>query len=83
MAIDTGKILKTSEEKYFELTGENTLNYGKSHIRVYVGIPSPIKETFAQCVNDNAEVVVGYKEKVESATCIYARGTALIPKKSK
>jgi hypothetical protein len=80
MAIDTGKILKTFGKKYFDLTGENPSNYRVSKVKVYIGRSSSIKEAFAQHVRSGAEVVVNYREKWERNHCIYARGTALIPK---
>lgn len=80
MAIDTGKILKTSLEDYFDLTGESILDYKLKYIAVDVPKPRLVNYAFSKDVPDLAEVVVDYREKFIDNNTTRATGTALVPK---
>jgi hypothetical protein len=98
MTIDTGKILKTSDKDYFNITEENKSDYVLLKVISHIYKPLVVKErfqevhapkhlslksNFARRVPEGTEVVVNYKEKKNTPYFISATGTALVPKPKK
>jgi len=83
MAINLGKILKTSEKDYFNLTEENSSDYVSLKLIAHASKPLPLKAYFARKVPNGTEVVVNYKEEENSLYFVSATGIALFPKPKK